>query len=287
MSYRALGIYREPEFSPGKVEADAAIMDATLLELKREGVEIQAIDAVSFGNAAPAGAEIMFARPDIILAMCQGARALKRLAEAEQAGAIAINSALSIRNCYRDLLAPGLERAGVPSPVGALVQTDERLDLRKLAGVDLSAGVFVKRGDLHALAPEDVQHASDRAEIESILRDFARRGIRAAYLQQEVFGRIVKFYGVSGSDYFSAHPEAEEVSEASVRALSEAASTAAAALGLEAWGGDAVLSGDRFAIIDFNDWPSYSRVRGPAARAIARRAMNLLTRPAQAGQKFK
>jgi len=28
MSYRALGIYREPEFSPGKVEADAAILDA-------------------------------------------------------------------------------------------------------------------------------------------------------------------------------------------------------------------------------------------------------------------
>jgi hypothetical protein len=40
-----------------------------------------------------------------------------------------------------------------------------------------------------------------------------------------------------------------------------------------------VLGGDRFAIIDFNDWPSYSRVRGPAARAIARRAINLLGRP--------
>src|SRR4029077_1209407 len=113
MSYRALGIYREPEFSPGKVEADAAIMDATLMELKREGVETAAaIDAASFANTAPA-------RADISLPMCQGARALKRLAEAEQAGAIAINSALSIRNCYRDLLAPGLERAGVPTPAGA------------------------------------------------------------------------------------------------------------------------------------------------------------------------
>ena len=278
MNYRALGIYREPEFSPGKVELDAAIMDATLTELKREGVETAAIDAASFGNGAPA-------RADIVLPMCQGGRALKRLAEAEQAGAIAINSALSIRNCYRDLLAPGLERAGVPTPVGALVATDEPLDARKLAGLDLSAGVFVKRGDLHALGPEDVQRASDRAEIESILADFARRRIRFAYLQQEVAGRVVKFYGVSGNAYFSAHPE-EEVPEASVRTLSEAASTAAAALGLEAWGGDAVLSGDRFAIIDFNDWPSYSRVRAPAARAIARRAMGLLSRPVT-GQKLK
>jgi len=280
MSYRALGIYREPEFSPGKVEADAAIMDATLLELKREGVETAAaIDAASFANAAPA-------RADIILPMCQGARALKRLAEAEQAGAIAINSALSIRNCYRDLLAPGLERAGVPTPAGVLVATSEPLDARKLAGVDFSTGVFVKRGDLHALGPEDVQRATDRAGIESILANFAQRKIRFAYLQQEVAGRVVKFYGVSGGAYFSAHPE-EEVSEASVRALSEAASTAATALGLEAWGGDAVLSGDRFAIIDFNDWPSYSRVRAPAARAIARRAMSLLNRPQLASQKSK
>jgi hypothetical protein len=161
------------------------------------------------------------------------------------------------------------------------------LDPRRLAGVDITSGVFVKRGNLHALAPEDVQHASDRAEIESVLSDFARRGIKSAYVQQEVPGRVVKFYGVSGRNYFSAHPEEEEVSEASIRALSEAASTAATALGLEAWGGDAVLSGDRFAIIDFNDWPSYSRVRAPAARAIARRAMSLLTRPALAGQKLK
>ena len=272
MSDLALGIYREPEFSPGKVEADAAILDATLAELKRAGIEIQAIDAISFASGPPP-------RADLVLPMCQGPRALKRLAEVEQAGAVAINSALSIRNCYRDLLAAGLERAGVPTPPGALVAADEPLDGRKLAGLDLSAGVFVKRGDLHALAPEDVQRAADRAAVESILAGFARRGVRFAYVQQEVVGRVVKFYGVGGGAHFSVHPEDEEVAEAAVRALSEAAAAAAAALGLEAWGGDAVLSGDNFAIIDFNDWPSFSRVRGPAARAIARRAISLLGRP--------
>jgi hypothetical protein len=273
MSNRALGIYREPEFSPGKVEADAAILDAVLSELKREGVEIQAMDAVSFASGAPV-------RADLVLPMCQGPRALERLAEIEQSGAIAINSALSIRNCYRDLLAAGLESAGVPTPVGALVPAHEPLDARKLSGLDLAAGVFVKRGDLHALAPEDVQRAADRAEVESILADFVRRGIRFAYLQQEVVGRVIKFYGVSGGSHFSVHPEdnEKEIPEAAVRALSEAANAAAGALGLQAWGGDAVLSGDRFAIIDFNDWPSYSRVRGPAARAIARRAISLLSR---------
>ena len=272
MSYRAVGVYREPEFSPGKVEDDAAILNSVLAELAREGVETEVMDAHRFCEGEPA-------RPDIVLAMCQGERPLTRLAEIEQGGAIAINSALAIRNCYRDLLAAGLSRAGVPTPMGALVATDAPLDHRKLAGVDLAAGAFVKRGDLHALGADDVQHASDRGRVESILADFARRGIRNAFVQQEAQGRVVKFYGVSAGMYFTAIPDDEEIPEAAIRSMQQAASVASQALGLEAWGGDAILSGDRFAIIDFNDWPSYSRVRAPAARAIARRAMSLLTRP--------
>jgi hypothetical protein len=272
MSYRALGIYREPQFSPGKVEADAAILDAVLAELGRQGIETQAMDAETFAD----GSQV---RADIVLAMCQGERPLKRLAEVEQGGAVAINSALAIRNCYRDLLAAGLARAGVPTPVGVLVPTDEPLDLRQLGGIDLSAGVFVKRGDLHALAPEDVQHAKDRAQVETVLADFARRGLRFAYVQQEAAGRVVKFYGVSGGMFFTALPEGGEIPEAAIRAMSDASSIASAALGLEAWGGDAILNGDRFSIIDFNDWPSYSRVRAQAARAIARRAITLFGRP--------
>jgi glutathione synthase/RimK-type ligase-like ATP-grasp enzyme len=271
MSYRALGVYREPEFSPGKVEADAAILDSVLAELAREGFETTAIDAQTFGAGVPVEA-------DLILAMCQGEKPLKRLAEAEQGGAIAINSALAIRNCYRDLLAPGLQYAGVPTPAGALIPTDRALDLRRLVGMDLSGGVFVKRGDLHALGNEDVQRVVGRNELESVLGGFAERGVRYAYVQQEAIGSVVKFYGVSGGTFFSALPEADEIPEAAVRELSEAAARAATALGLESWGGDAVLSGDRFAIIDFNDWPSFSRVRAQAARALARRAMALMNR---------
>jgi glutathione synthase/RimK-type ligase-like ATP-grasp enzyme len=273
MSLRAIGIYREPEFSPGKVEADAAILDAAVAELASEGIETVTLDAADFAAAgAPHAA-------DLVLAMCQGANALKRLAEVEQAGAAAINPALAIRNCYRDLLAPGLARAGVPTPAGALVETGEPFDARAMAGVDLSAAVFVKRGDLHALAADDVQRAAGRAEIEGKLRALARRGIQRAFVQQECEGRVIKFYGVSGTGYFSALADDGEIPEAAIRDLSEAAEKAASALGLEAWGGDAILSGDRFAVIDFNDWPSYSRVRGQAARAIARRALQLLKSP--------
>ncbi|MGH7815500.1 MAG: hypothetical protein ACREQI_16045 [Candidatus Binataceae bacterium] len=281
MSRRALGIYREPEFSPGKTDADAAILDAVLAELAREGFDAVAIEAKKFaaGTAPPA---------DLILAMCQGRTALRKLAEAERVSALAINSALGIRNCYRDLLAAGLGRAGVPIPPGGLVATTEKLDPRKLPGVDLGAGVFVKRGDLHALGPGDVRRASDRAEIEAILNDFARNEVPLAYVQQEEAGRVVKFYGVSGGGYFTALPDpsragSAELSEAAMRALSEAAAAGAKALGLEAWGGDAIVNGERLTIIDFNDWPSYGRVRDSAARAIARRAMTLLRRRGWSG----
>lgn len=271
MSYRAIGIYREAEFSPGKVAADAAILDASLDELRREGVETRAMTPSEFLDQHEV-------RADLVLAMCQSEPALRRLAEVERTGAVAINSALAIRNCYRDLLAPGLGRAGVPTPAGALVRTDERLDQRVLGAIDLGVPVFVKRGDLHALDEEDVQRALGKAQVEVQLNALARRGVQRAYVQQECPGRLVKFYGVSGGAYFTALPAAGEIPEAAVRELSEAAHKASAALGLEVWGGDAILEEGGFAIVDFNDWPSFSRVRAPAARAIARRALSLLAR---------
>jgi len=273
MKRRAIGIYREVEFSPGKVDADAAILDAVLAELATHGIETEAFDAKTFAAGTAA------ADAEIILAMCQSESALRRLAELESAGAVAVNSALAIRNCYRDLLGTGLLRARVPSPEGVLLATAAPFDMRRLSALDLDAGVFVKRGDLHALGPDDVQQVVGRAALTTTLADFARRGIAMVYLQQAAAGHTVKFYGVSGSEYFNVIAQEGEVSEEVARALAEAAGVAATALGLEAWGGDAMVDGDRFAIVDFNDWPSFSLVRAPAARAIARRALKLLGRP--------
>jgi glutathione synthase/RimK-type ligase-like ATP-grasp enzyme len=276
MKRRAIGIYREVEFSPGKVEADAAILDAVLAELASNGIETEALDAKTFvASNATADAEIIFA-------MCQSEGALRRLAELESAGAVAVNSALAIRNCYRDLLGAGLMRARISAPDGVLLATAPPTDMRRLTNLDLDAGVFVKRGDLHALGPDDVQQVVGRSALINTLGDFARRGVAMVYVQQAATGHTVKFYGVSGSEYFNVIAQEGEVSEDVARALAEAAGTAATALGLEAWGGDAVVEGDRFAIVDFNDWPSFSRVRGPAARAIARRALKLLARPRSA-----
>jgi len=187
-----------------------------------------------------------------------------------------INSPQAIRSCYRDRLGAILTQAETPVPEGVLVETGAGFDSRSISPLDPTRGIYVKRGDLHALFEGDVCRVPDEAALAMVLRDFAARGIRLAYLQQAVEGRVVKFYGVTGTDYFGvADPDAAP-SGTQLDRLHEAAQTAAMALGLEVWGGDAIVDGVDFKIVDFNDWPSFERVRMPAAAAIARRALSLL-----------
>jgi glutathione synthase/RimK-type ligase-like ATP-grasp enzyme len=282
MNLQVLGIYREVEFSPGKVDADRAIMDAVLAHLGAMGARTAALEAPAFA------ASVMSARPNaqLVLAMCQGGDALGRLAAVEKAGAVVINSALAIRNCYRDLLGLGLSNARVPSPAGVVVRT-QAPDLSALGGssaqaIDLSRPVYVKRGDLHALAEEDVSRVQGATQLEAALRAFAERGIRQAYIQNEIEGTVVKFYGVgNGEEYFSAiAPDGFRIAEGVRRDLVKAAGRGARALGLEVWGGDAVVAAEGFSVIDLNDWPSFERVRAAAAAAIARRGLERMRRAA-------
>ena len=55
-----------------------------------------------------------------------------------------------------------------------------------------------------------------------------------------------------------------------VSALQSEVERLAQLVGIEVYGGDAIIDRDgRFYIIDFNDWPSFSRCRDEAAEAIA------------------
>jgi glutathione synthase/RimK-type ligase-like ATP-grasp enzyme len=265
----ALGIYREAQFSPGKVDADAAILDRTLASLAEAGIETVAVRPDSHDRYP-------IDDIDLVLAMCQGERQLERLASFEKSGALVINSALAIRNCYRDLLGAGLMRARVPAPRGLVI--DLATGARDVTGLDSARGLYVKRGDLHALGPDDVQRVDGPAALDEALESFARRAVRQVYIQQAVVGTLVKFYGVSGGEYFAALPEYGVLARSLELSLRLAAERAAAALGLEVWGGDAIVSGDDLTIVDFNDWPSFNRVREVAGPAIARRALRLLRR---------
>jgi hypothetical protein len=264
MMVRALGVYRESEFSPGKVGADAAILDAVLTLLTVQGVATSSVSAAEFVRTP-------ITDWALILAMCQGEAALARLSAYQSRGVMVINSPAAIRSCYRDRLGELLTRAGAPVPRGILVDTWAAISRCSISGLDLRRGIYIKRGDLHALSAEDVKLVDNEASLGRVLGEVAARGIRRAYLQSAVEGKVVKFYGVTGTDYFTT---AEAASDRELMAgLPKAARDAAAALGLEVWGGDAIVDGQQFKIIDFNDWPSFERVRAQAAQAIAERAL--------------
>src|SRR6185312_10831759 len=158
MNLSIAGIYRELEFSPGKVDADRQIMDTTLDELRSAGADVAALTAQAFISEAAPGTKV-------VLAMCQSGAALERLAALETAGAVVINSALGIRNCYRDLLGPGLLRAAVPAPCGLVMETRGFRPAKPLGNLDLSRPIYVKRGDLHALGPNDVQRVENSDDL--------------------------------------------------------------------------------------------------------------------------
>ena len=92
-------------------------------------------------------------------------------------------------------------------------------------------------------------------------------------------GDLVKFYGVRNAagtgdaDWFQwfYHRDKGMLGHAFDAArLSKAALGAAAALGLEIFGGDAVIKANgEPMIIDLNAWPSYALYRDRAAEAIA------------------
>jgi hypothetical protein len=246
-----LGIARERVYSPGKVEADRAILDAVADRLRAT----HRVRVVSADEPLP---EVT--PPTAVFAMCQGPAALATLRRWEAAGVRVINSVAGIENTHRRRMLAAFERAGVRHPESRLVATREPGELP--AWID--AGAWIKRGDVHATEPDDVVQVRDSAAARAALAAMQRRGIGSALVQRHVDGAVFKFYAVRGT-FFAAFPA--DGAGAAMRTLAE---EGAAALDLEVFGGDCVR--DRQAnlwLIDLNDWPSYGACRIGAAEAIA------------------
>jgi glutathione synthase/RimK-type ligase-like ATP-grasp enzyme len=255
-----LGIYREQIFSPGKIEDDAAIMDATVGELSRRGWEVATLRAESLSSSRP--------RPENVLNMAQSDRVLNLLKEWTGQGTRVINTVQSVRNCYRRPLTHLLSAAGICIPLSQTVNLEEAK-----AGIALQSSdkLWVKRGDVHAVEPGDVASVTCKEDLDQALAHFLGKNIRHILLQKHVPGPVVKFYGVAQGEFFRAYLAAngEELSTNTdqIRAI---ARQAAGVVGLEVYGGDAVLSETNGPIlIDLNDWPSFSRCCHSAAENIA------------------
>jgi hypothetical protein len=266
----ALAVLREPVFSPGMVEHDAAILEAAAAELAARGVDCRVVRVEELDGLASV--------PDLVLSMAEGEDSLARLGLLEERGALVLNSPASVRATRRTAL---LELAHPRGPLveGVLVETDD--GDRIPPGFLASGSAWIKRGDYHALGAGDVVRA-ESGDVKAALRALHARGIPRAVVQPHVPGDVVKFYGVAGSQraaasavsvrpffrWFATSGAGPDAAAAAT--LQESAHAAARAAGLSIFGGDAILAaGSSPVLVDLNAWPSFWRCRADAARAIA------------------
>ena len=251
---KILLIQRAERFSPNSVDKDRAILDAVGARLLVAGHEVEVVSE-----------EQPFCTDgyDCIYSM---GRLPETLAELEDTNAI--NSSKGIANCARCRLEEIMRKMGTP-----------------MAPQEGAHGYWIKRGDAAAQSKGDVQFAATKAELEQKKAEFARRGICKYTVSAHVPGDLIKFYGVAGTGFFryyyptddgeskfgdeqrngAAHHYPFEVNK-----LQQGAETLAETVGIKVYGGDCIVDEDgHYYLIDFNDWPSFSRCREEAATAIA------------------
>ena len=205
-----------------------------------------------------------------IISMARSPKALDCLEQLEQRGIRVLNPSVGIRACQRS----NVEK----------VMRENHLPLLPDEGDD---GYWVKRADTTAQSKEDVCFCHDWSEVEKIKSTFMQRGITDVVTQAHVKGDVVKFYGVEGTGFFryyysgddtetkfgdeerNGKPQYYSFSSSDLQADAE---KLACLLQTPFYGGDAIVREDgSYVIIDFNDFPSFSKCRKNAAKAIFER----------------
>ncbi|HKA37308.1 MAG TPA: hypothetical protein VKH43_10850 [Thermoanaerobaculia bacterium] len=268
-------IYRELAHSPGRETDDALILRATAEKLAPMGfaVELKTAEEVSEFDPEP---------PPFLFVMCERLPILDRIEEWERAGSCVVNTPAAIRNTYRDKTVLLFEKFRVPFPASVMVPTSLPIP-REAEFRESPAGCWVKRGDVHATEPHDVVYAPDPAGLRDALGGMLERGIPRALVQEHIAGDLIKYYGVGEVDpevprdngggwfqWFYHRGQDLKGYAFDPAELASAASRAAAALGLEVFGGDAIATPEgRIVIIDLNAWPSFALYRDTASEQIA------------------
>jgi hypothetical protein len=261
------GIFREQAHSPGRETDDSEILRLTGKHLEARGfrVLIQSPEEITWPSVE---------HPHGVFFMCERLEILGHLRELAARGIPLVNAPDAVLNTYRDRMIALLEEAGVAFVDSRLVATSDA-DVTP-AGLP----VWVKRGDVHNTQEGDVAFAASTDAVRAALAGFAARGITQAVLQPHVEGDLVKFYGIGGN----ARPDGTPAwfrsfyhKNQTLRgypldpvALGRAVRRAAAALGLEVYGGDAIATASgRIVMLDLNAWPSFALYREEAAERIA------------------
>lgn len=275
------GIRRGNQFSPNHIGNDAAIFALTAENLRKKGCEVK--------EYIESDLLIEHPRERVIFNMVRDWKSIYKLQTLEDNGYFVVNSGYGIENCTREKMTRLLLDNNISHPASLILSTDEN-PIEKLE----KAGFYncwIKRGDFHAIHREDVTYVRNPEEAKSILKEYAIRGIPSAVINEHLVGDLVKFYGVTGTDFFYwFYPSNMHHSKFGLEAINgtakgipfddialrELCNRAAKVLDVHVYGGDCIVSEDgEMRIIDFNDWPSFAPCRDEAAPFIAKRIKEL------------
>lgn len=274
VKYELISIYRAERYSPNSVERDKAIMDAvceklgtryTIYKTREEDIETEGMPLM---QRLPDAHLPHSSAPLLVLSMARSQKALDILTQMEAEGARVINRPQPVLNATRSAIDRMMRENDFPC-----------------APLHGDHGWWIKRGDEAAQEKGDVRFAANEKERDIITEEFRKRGITDIVTTAHVDGDLVKFYGVAGTAFFhTTYPTDGGFSKFGnerrngtsrhtsfdIAALHSDASRLAQLTGIEVYGGDCIVRSDgSYAIIDFNDWPSFSVCRHDAAEAIA------------------
>lgn len=262
-----LGVFRERSHSPRREFDDEAILKETAKRLsERLGAEIPLLHPEEFLQT---GLDI---KPELIFFMCEEEACLEKLKLLNQSmGCLLVNSVQAVENTFRARM---LE----------ILSGQDFFPESKIVNVDGSVpdcakdGVWLKRGDFHAIEDGDVVYARNGGDVGKKLKRFAKRGIGQVLIQEHIPGDIVKFYSVTDFSkdslywfkWFYHKDQDLHRYDFSDRELYAKCQLAGSLLGLEIFGGDAIVRPDgKVFVIDVNAWPSFALFRNKASEAIS------------------
>lgn len=256
------GVRREQLYSPNHVGNDAMIFMKTVEHLTEFGTDVKIYEEQDLGKI-----EI---KEPFVFSMAQGVEGTEILLQLEKQGKFIINSPQGSINSYRINMVKILPEKGIPFPKSLIVSIDEK---DKIKFKDFNARkIWVKRGDVHAVHREDVTLVYSEDERKNIFHEFEKRDIKEVVLQEHLDGDVIKFYAIVGSPLFHwYYLNGVNHTPFDKNKLVDLAQSSAMALGLDVYGGDAVVAEDgSISIIDINDWPSFAPVRDEASEQIAK-----------------
>ncbi len=259
---RCLAIFREITNSPNRENDDALILKAVCDELIKLGIKVHLIEPEVIDD-------VVNEKWDIVVPMCENPENLEKIKNID---ALFVNNVQSVYNCYRiNMFSLVMKNCPEIFPE-SIIRRMEEFPGEKPDFFELK-GVWIKRGDVHNTCLHDVHYVKKWEDAIKVKEDFQTRNIKEVLIQKHIEGDLIKFYGVGPGkwfEWFYHKPSIVKKHKFDIEELHKRASRFANAVGVEVYGGDAIITEkSEIYIIDINSWPSFARVRDRVKKAIA------------------